>query len=400
MGTLGAAVANSDRWRKRILVLLWCCALCFTLILAAVRYRTALDSLWYDFRTYFLPSAKLARQGLSPYAVDGYVYSPLVAWLLAPFSELEPWQRVAQIWTIFSLLCALLAIYFGAAACWSRRARWAHPLVLLFASVTLLYNWPTTLVLWLGQTDLIVLAALCFAAWGATRNRAWAAGLGLALATLVKTWPALAMIWLARRSGEKRIRTFAWSSGIGLFALGAWAAAYGPTEIWAWAQAVSAASSQPHLVSFSASGLGNQLFGPDSASPNATLAVTISVIYALAVVSMLALMLRRPGPAPISLWNTILCVVLLLPVSHVVYFLFALPILWYWFAQTLEHANRWSNILALGVSFTWWMLVFRVEWQGDLTTNIRFADYLVIMVGSLITLVTSGLGAGLQSNDS
>lgn len=253
------------------------------------------------------------------------------------------------------------------------------------AAVTLLYNWPTTLVLWLGQTDLMVLAALSLAAWGASRERAAATGLGLSAGALIKTWPVVTWVWLLRRGARDRKASLLWVAAGGVVGVTATTLAFGPDQLVAWFRSVTSASHQPDVVHYSAWGFGRQLFGSDLQHQG--VAMVASVAFGLVVLGLLAITLWRPGDAGLSLWHVTIAIVLLLPISHAVYLLLGLPILWHWAALVLSAQRR--DPLSLGVLaflVAWWVVVFRVLWPGDLTSSIAPAHYAAIIVTTLAAL--------------
>ncbi len=376
--------------RPRVIVSLWALSLVAAASLVAVRYRDATNSLWYDYQWYFLPAAKRVAAGGSPYEVPGYVYSPVVAWVLAPMSLWEPWQQVAQLWTAISLGSALAAIAFTAAALSVKGQPWLTPVVFGVGAVTLLYNWPTTLVLWLGQTDLMVFAALSLAAWGAARKRPARTGMGLAAAALIKTWPAVIGLWLLRRGALERKRSIAWAAAFGILGLLAVAVVLGPDQLVAWLRAAAKASDQPEVVHYSASGFGHQLFGPQGPWPSPGAALAATLVLGAVVAGLLAIVLWWPGDPGLSLWHTALAVVLLLPVSHAVYLLLGLPMLWHWVARVVSGQRRDRPALAvLAVLLVWWFVAFRTLWPGDMTSSMATGDYAAVFLTSLAALGSS-----------
>ena len=188
--------------------------------LAVVSIVTFVDglnpgSIGFDFRGAFLPAADAVLAGESPYPpVEGpelasqtaYVYPPLLAYLVVPFT-LVP-ETAASILAVLGVAAVLAAtlVVLGV-----RDVR-CYGAVLLWA--------PTTNALHMASPS----ALLAFAAALAWRYRAatWplAASVGLAVATKLILWPLL--VWTL---ATRRLRSTAYAAVIGGgVTLGAWAA--------------------------------------------------------------------------------------------------------------------------------------------------------------------------------
>lgn len=376
---------------RAAVVLLWVLAALISVVLITARYRSAIaDGTWFDFTNYFLPAGLAVTDGRSPYDVDGYVYSPIVAVLVgATLGFPEP----ITVWTILNLGAAVGAIALFTATMWHRLRPWQRPCIAAVAVITLMWNWLTTLMLGSGQTDLYVMVALCGAGLAASRRNAVATGAGIAIAALMKTWPILIGIWIFRRGAFKRWTTLLAAVATGSVALVIIVVIWGPEAVSAWVDAVLRARSQPGLIHFNALSIGQQIFGGGKGSgsppPLPALAVTLTIVSILVVVSALVIALLRPGDDLLSLWHVTLAVVLLLPVTHSVYLILGLPILWVRFARFLSRPRRGVNIVTLAIWILWWVASARVQWSGDTFTAMSTVGYATVMGLTMIALLVS-----------
>lgn len=205
----------------------------------------------FDFRT-FWEAARALLSGISPYTIHDFI-SPLpFAWLMAPFGLL-PYAWAYGLWTLLNL--AALVRLAG------RRA----PQLLLFL--------PVLFALWVGQVDLLMLAAGLTGGW-----------VGLAFTTLK---PQLA-IWLIPwvgygwwRSGQRRKL---------LYTLGGAAVLYGLPYLvqpQAWQQWRIASNASGSLVGYAEHSAS--FFGLAALLP---ISPTLSVALIAAVGAAAALWLR------------------------------------------------------------------------------------------------------------
>ena len=70
------------------------------------------------------------------------------------------------------------------------------------------------------------------------------------------------------------------------------------------------------------------------------------------------------GPSFIALFNIAFAVVLMLPVSHYFYVIYAVPTLWWWGARLLERPRSAIGWTAFAVLLVWWIVVFRLRPQA------------------------------------
>lgn len=122
--------------------------------LISARYRAAVADRPYDYHEFFLPAGQLILGGRSPFDEAGYVYSPIVALLAAGVAKMA--DPVAG-WATLSLAAGVLAVILFLCAIWAELRPWQRPAMALIAIGTLYYNWQTTIMMGLGQTETHVL---------------------------------------------------------------------------------------------------------------------------------------------------------------------------------------------------------------------------------------------------
>ncbi|HEX5334309.1 MAG TPA: glycosyltransferase 87 family protein, partial [Propionicimonas sp.] len=280
--------------RRAMALILWLAAAAALAVPAANRFQGALaDAPGYDLAKFFLPAAQSVAAGGSPYAVTGYVYSPLVASILAPLADRAD---VGAIWSAGQIgagLLAALGIAWGLYRSWTD---WRTPVLFGIGGLTLLSNWVTTLDLRLGQIQLTVMLVLVVA-WLAGRGRPGLAGAMIGVAGLIKTWPAFVVLWALRLRGRARRRGLVGFTVIGTLAVVLTLAAFGPGSVGDWADTTGSHSQQTQPV-FSVWGVWKHVFAggtridPWFVSPVLQVAATV---VALALVVVLLVLTLRPA---------------------------------------------------------------------------------------------------------
>lgn len=388
--------AVSGRGRVVAIVAVWTTTGLAAILLSVQRFREAAFQHQPDFGGFFLPAAQAIVSSQSPYSVEGYYYSPLVALLIAPFAETSV---ALAAWTAMRILAGLIACGLIALACVPRGSWLRAGIIALGAVVTLFWSWPTTLDLWAGQVQLLVLLALGVTAFAHTRGRRLIAGIALGMAAVVKTWPALIIIWLLRRGSRGRLREWLGVLIAAAFAVVLALIAGGPQGVVAMLASPLAGRDQPLLAANSVWGVPRLLFAPTPVaepafvSPGLQLATTI--LLAVLVVGLGVVILMRPGPAVVALFNVTLVVILLLPVSHYFYVICALPLLWFWAGHALENPRSPLGWVVFGVLAVWWVVVFRIPPDGDGFMTTTWPSLLRIFGASLIAAIVSVVAAAV-----
>jgi len=177
-------------------LLAWTVALTVAGFLAFRRYQAGMASdMRFDLETFYLPAAQAIARGETPYSVDGYVYSPLIAVVLSPLVD-TPW--VEETWTVSLVVAALLTCVLASLASTRGMSAPMRAGVFGLAAITLMSSWPMTVGVWMGQVDLLVALCVAAAMFAAAIGTRGLAGLSLGVAALVKTWPAALLLWLLR----------------------------------------------------------------------------------------------------------------------------------------------------------------------------------------------------------
>jgi alpha-1,2-mannosyltransferase len=352
---------------------LWFLAIAGTLYLSVRRYQEWMHvvpngpiGISGDFWT-FLHASRAISAGHSPYNFSrlaeggGYVYSPLIAVLLLPFCHAGN-QHIWQAWIALSIIAVVV---FGVLVTWveapALRA-WRRPVFLGFVMITAFQFMPTSSEFSNGQTDIFVLVMLAAAVLASERGRAAASGALIGVAALIKSWPLGAAVSLFRRGYVARGRVVIGLILTLLIAPIIAVLAGGTSELVDFLRVTVDARTQK-LVNFSVWGIPKALFTNSGvARPelvSTPLRWLLTVILAACVIGLLVMLLHWSDSKVLSFWNATACVILLLPVSHFVYTMFWLPILWIWAARWLAAPRLNDLVFVVSVVMgIWWIITF------------------------------------------
>jgi len=328
-------------------------------VASAYRSATAESGLAQgDFHIYYAAAARL-RDGQPLYrATSGtgagqaqYVYTPLIAMLTVPLTR---WSlgTATRMWTavcIFAMLaaCGIFVATLGFAA------PLKMPLVLFVVLTTFRY-WPTEIELGLGNVQMILLVLSCTMMWAVHRNR-WRWFIALfVLSVLTKTW----MVGLlAVPIAERRWSVAGWCllalalSFITMFA------SVGFQQIYDFAAITRSFSRQPDLICHSFYGFAheylapNSLIEPFSRDPRLRYAF-LALAYCSVGVGFLMIVSSGPASGPhqrtVRFALMLVCMLLVLPVCHVMYYVLALPAIWILVAGALHHQHPAQSRYAAG----------------------------------------------------
>jgi len=382
------------------------------IVVACLRFHAAAyGSTIGDFLIFFRAGRTIA-DGASPYLAVGYVYPPLLALVLAPFGHL-PVAVAGAAWTFLSCLGLVAAPALVAAS--RPLAPWGRVLLFAVGVATVLDFWPTTTMLWLGQADWLVLVVLAGALWADGRSWSRTSGVLIGVAGLLKAWPAMVIVTVAARgkAGQWRtLKAFALTILLAPFLAVVLAGGGGVPQMF---DAISGARVQ-HLVSdsvwgvpalnFSRTGLATPLV----VSP--LLQAVTTVLLLLWVGAVLWFTLRWASEDfGIAFWNVVVCVVLVLPISHLAYVLYDLPVLWCWTARWLERvpdlpgmplgragdgsgagALRRSDTVVLAGIVSWW-IVMNKAWPNDGSpASAGSLGYSVVFLANALMVTVSTIG--------
>jgi hypothetical protein len=383
---------------KTTTLLLWIIAGVVTGALAYQRYHGAVSgSVGADFSIY-LKAAREVAAGHSPYQPDQlFVYPPPFALLLAPFSHLSA-AHLWKPWTALELVALVAGVAAFVAAEAPRLASWLRPVLFVACTASVLHFWPVTIGLFLGQSDAFVFVALTFSTLAAAR--AWLASRGILIgvAGLLKAWPAAVGLSLFQRGLDRRRRTMV-AALLTFFAAPVLALAVGGgSGLVASVKAIVAARTQNRLVSDSAWGVPSLLFSHSGLARPVAASVPLLVVATAVLVGwvlgLLVLALRTEGDPQMCTWNVTFCLVLLLPVSHLAYTLYALPVLWVWGARVLRN-RPWDlrEVAVLAVLVLWWLVQTKSWPDSGSSAAISSIRYSVVFAADLVACTASVLGA-------
>jgi hypothetical protein len=376
---------------------LWIVGAAVTAILVHQRYRGAVSGgIGADFQIY-LHAAHLVAAGHNPYRGNGtFIYPPTLALFLAPFVHAGP-THVFHFWTALELAALVVGVAaFVAMQAPRLRPGW-RPVLYLVCIVTALHFWPLTIGLFLGQADTFVFAALMLSAWAAARDLPGTRGALIAVAGLLKTWPAVVALALLQRSSERRLRSIVAFAATIVIAPALALALGGGSGLADFVKSVISARTQ-HLVSDSVWGAPDLLFSntglarPVAVSPLLhSLSTAVLLIW---VVGLLVVALRTSGDRAMCTWNVTFCTVLLLPVSHLAYTLYCLPVLWLWTSRILESKRiTWRQLVVPGILFVWWIVQTKAWPDSGSSSSIGAMHYIVVFAASLVACTASVTGA-------
>ena len=399
MATGSPAFSRQPRRPGQIAMLaaLWSLALVVTAVLVHQRYRGAVaGGIGADFKIY-LHAAQLLAAGHNPYRGDGaFVYSPTLALALAPFVHSAP-LHVFRAWTILELASLLVGIGAFVAVEAPRLRAWMRPILFIVCAVTVFHFWPLTLGLFLGQADAFVFAALMLSAWVASKEWPATRGMLIGISGLLKTWPAAIVVSLCQQGTERRFRAVA--AFVVTILIGPVLAIVvgGGSGFVDFVSSVVSARSQ-HLVSDSAWGAPNLLFSNSGLAHSVTVSLPLQVlstaVLVIWVVGLLVMALRTSGDKVMCTWNVTFCIVLLLPVSHLAYTLYCLPVLWLWTARILESRRPTGRqFLVLTVLFIWWVVQTKAWPDSGPSSAITAVRYCVVFGANLVACTASVIGA-------
>ncbi len=392
-----ASAARGSIPARAVTLALWGLAALVTLVLVHQRYRSAVSGpIGADFSVY-LHAARQIAAGHSPYQDNPlFVYPPTVALVLAPFAHVDPVQ-VWRAWTLLELGAIVSAVAGLVVIERARLRAWRQPVLFIIGSVTALHFWPLTIGLSLGQADAFVLAALMLSAVAASRARPGVRGAFIGVAGLLKTWPAAVGVSLLQRgNGQRRRALVGWV--VALLVAPALALCFGGgSGLLAFVKSVVAARNQ-HLVNDSVWGVPTLLFSRSGlAHPivvSGSLEALLTAVLLVWVIGLLAIALRTPGDPVLCTWNVSACIVLLLPVSHLAYSLYFLPLLWLWGSRLLGGGRVGAGGIAVtGVLILWWIIQTRTWPDTGSPAGIGALHYCVVFAADLIACSASVLGA-------
>lgn len=329
----------------------------------------------------------------------GYVYTPLVAILLLPFSH----AATATVWHAWTAASLFAVVLFGGLVTLAQGPTvrsWRRPLLFGFTAFTALEFVPTKSEITSGQTDGFVLVFLALAVLASERERKALSGALVAVGGLVKTWPAAAALAFLRRGYARRGRAFVgWALVLVLGPVMA-AAVNGASGLADFFRITFAARSQ-NLVSFSVWTVPRLLFSRSGLARPVFVSTPVrygaALVLAGSVVALLVLIIRSAESTILGFWNVVGCVVLLLPVAHGDYTLYFLPLLWIWASRSLASSQPHGVApIVTGVLVLWWLVLFHKNYVSYSPSESSL-QYSVIFVVNFAAVTVSVLGDHLRT---
>jgi len=272
-----------------------------------------------------------------------------------------------------------------------------QPILFTVCAVTVFHFWPLTIGIFLGQADAFVFAALMLSAWAASREWPATRGVLIGVSGLLKTWPAAVIVSLGQQGVERRLRaTTAFVATVLIAPVLAIVFGGGSGLVDFFRSVISARSQR--IVSDSVWGAPSLLFSNSGlAHPvvvSAPLQVLGSLVLLIWVVGLLVVALRTPGDRAMCTWNVTFCIVLLLPVSHLAYTLYCLPVLWLWVSRVLEYRRpTWQQFVVPVVLVLWWVAQTKAWPDTGSSPGIGAVHYCVVFGANLVACTVSVLGA-------
>jgi hypothetical protein len=325
-----------------------------------------------------------------------YIYTPLVAVALLPFSH----ASTAHVWHAWTAISIFALVLFGGIVVLSQTSTitsWRRPVLFGFTAITVLEFVPAKTELSNGQTDAFALVFLATAVLASERGRSATSGALIGVSGLIKTWPAAAALSFLRRGYVRRDRAFvAWVLTILLGPLLA-AAVNGASGLYDFFRVTFDARSQ-NLPSYSVGGIPRLLFSHSGLAHPVFVSLPVQYMATLAfagwVIALIVLTLRWSDSPVVGFWNIVACVVLLLPVSHSFYTLYLLPLLWLWASRALASPipRRVAPIVA-GILGLWWLGVFHEDYAYGSASSLWFS---VLFLANLAAVTISVLGDHLH----
>lgn len=351
-----------------------------------------------DFGIYFHAAREIAA-GHSPYVDHQYVYPPLFALLLAPFSSFHE-ASVLDVWQAISVTAVAVAVLGTVVMVASKLSPIQRPILFGFCIVTAYHFWPLDEAFFLGQADSIVLATLVVALLASNRLRPIWSGIFAGIAGLMKAWPAGAALYFLRRGGQRGTRSLIAFISTMLLAPLAALAIGGVSGLAEMFKNVFDARTQTWLIGYSVWGIPRIVFSRSNLARAIVISPQLRDFATLALLAWVVFLgltsLRGAKAEALTFWHVVACCVLLLPVSHVAYCVYALPILWLWAARVLQVRTVRVGDLKIVAIFTviaacW--LVLTIAWPTDGSSpRITALSYSVPFIVTLVALTASVLG--------
>jgi hypothetical protein len=297
------------------------------------------------------------------------------------------------VWVVATIAAMTTAAVIAA---WSFFPRSVRPIAIIGCTGSALHFWPFTMELFLGQADAFVMLAMVVALVWPSRSVLSGATVGVAAA--LKTWPGVAAAWFLFPRFDRRAAA-AFSAVVVLVAATATAKGW----LWDWASESIERSSQAH-VSHSVLGAGRLNFSSNVHAQPIIESWAIRVVFTLGVgvtIAMAGWRALATGSAlgkATALWAALL----LLPVSHLAYRVFVLPVVWLWAGQATTTRQR-NDVVGAMIMVAWWLIIGR-SWPdngGPFVSSLRYSvvfatDTAALFTTTILLVVSTAVEAEVQ----
>jgi hypothetical protein len=382
-----------------VVVVLWIVAAGFAAGAIWVRYVPAHRMSPADDFLSFLQAARNVASDISPYTNNPkYVYPPFLGFLGAPFSHISTID-IWKAWIGIILVAPLVGVVAFIAIQAKRIGPAAKPIIFILCSFTLyVHYWPMYRELIFGQSDTITFPLIVLAALAASRDRPLWNGLWLGLAGLMKLWPAAIGLSLLQVGKRRRWPAIGWFVGSMALAPILAVAVGGASGLGAFYTHLVDADKQ-HLVNDSVWGAPELLFSKTGlARPilvSHGLREFVALVLALWVIGLLVIAIRTVGDPVVCTFNVTFCVILLLPIAHRQYAIYALPLVWLWVLRLWQvPAIKRRDLAVAGVMVGWWVLAQEISWPyNGSAASISAVRYCVPLMADVIACTVSVLAA-------
>ena len=391
---------------------LWVVAIAMVAVLIRQRYRDGIGADPFgpgsnvDLGA-FLAAAHSVAEGGSPYTGSAhYIYFAPLSLVLSLASHVDR-VDVLRVWTAAGIGAVVVAVGLLLRALRSRvGAPWQVPVLFALCCGIGLHIWPMTYEFFLGNDDAFVLLGVVVAGlvWSAHRP-VWF-GVVLGLVCLIKVWPVVLVLAVLQQGVDTRRRALAVSALVGTIVVGLATnlVPAGIGEFSSFLHAVFAAKSQ-HLVSDSVTGIPKLLFSRTGLAVPLVVSTglrdLLTMVLLACVVGLLVVCLSTRGEPMLCVFNTTIFVVLVDPVSHMVYSILALPVVWFWLANYrvfLRPGIRSGPSLTVkvGVALTvlLWCAIQVKAWPGDGSPASLSSIRLVVIFAANLALFTASVVGG------
>ncbi len=386
-----------EKTSRAVVAALWSVSIAVSAVAAWWAYhRAASHTGVRDLRIY-VQAAREVAAGRSPYLVTspslGYVYTPLVAIILAPFCHM-PFSRIVEGWRAATLAGLGVSAFVVAKMSCRGGVSYLPPVVFCMSVVTATFAWPMSAVLQLGQVDGILVGAFSLSLFLSHRGMK-RSGAGVAAgAAMVKLWPLLALT--AFRGAIRGSRARAMCMWLGAFLIAvAMCLVFGGWRVLSVADGHLASRRGLNIISYTVWGIPRILYSKNAGAmpvvDSALLRIGATVLLAFFVLATLVFATRLAlKGSNLGFWEALGCISFLLPMSHSFYALYLLPLVWVWVARALRKEHRTTMAIAVAAAMLLWWLVMVHAWPSDLNAD-PWSASLPISVPFFASLLACGI---------